>query len=550
MSGQKPSGQIRIIVAQVASRLGEVYANCTCACELIAQARNWNADLIVFPELFLLGYPPEDLLFAPDLPARLRDAEATLAQASAATAQDNGIDIIIGAPSFSNGCVYNSALYFANGALVHRYNKQELPNYGVFDERRYFTSGEDAVVINYGGKRVMLQVCEDSWREQAASHVRMARPDLVITINASPFEYNKLSARRALISGLAMQTGAAWLYVNLYGAQDDLIFDGASFCVDKNGSICGQAREMAAQLWMLDFEDGLWPEAELLPALEEPSRIFQAIALATSNYVRASGAGQVLLGLSGGIDSALCLALAVAALGSEQVTAVIMPYIHTRDISLADARKQAKNLGVKSIELPIHQAVEGVVASLGKSIDWNSASGKLALENIQARCRANLLMALANAQGALVLATSNKSELAMGYGTLYGDMAGAYALLKDLDKQTIYRLARWCNRNQELIVKRIIEREPSAELAPNQLDSDHLPDYELLDHMVRGYIEQRQSGQALTHAASAELVARTLTTIDRNEYKRRQAPLGPKITQLAFGRDRRMPVTNHWQHRI
>lgn len=541
-------GAIRIIVAQVAARLGDVAANCDRACELAARARDWGADLIVFPELFLIGYPPEDLLFAPRLPDKLAAARAQLAQASASTAEGGSVDIVIGSPSFEDGCIYNSALHFSAGKLARIYHKQALPNYGVFDERRYFTPGEEAAIINYRGKRVMLQICEDVWREEAVSEVRLARADLVLTINASPFEYNKLSTRQALVSGLARQTSTAWLYVNLHGSQDDLIFDGASFCVDKFGILAGQAREMAAQLWQLDFVDGEWPQADLLPALDESGRIFQAIAQATRGYVESTGAGRVLIGLSGGVDSALCLALAVAALGVERVTTVIMPYIHTRSISLKDARKQAKKFGVETIELPIHQAVDGVVACLKDSIDWDSEGGQLAMQNIQARCRANLLMALANARGALALNTNNKAELAMGYGTLYGDMAGAYAPLKDLDKQTVYRLARWCNRDGEWIVKRIIDREPSAELAPDQLDSDTLPDYELLDNLVRGYIEQRQSSFDITQAMSGELITSVLTNIDRNEYKRRQAPLGPKITQLAFGRDRRMPIANHWRH--
>ena len=540
---------IRIVVAQLAARLGDVQANCDLACTVNQHVRSWNVDFIIFPELFLTGYPPEDLLFAADMPQKIAEATKQLAAATAPSSTHGpSPTIVIGAPVFANGNIYNSALVFSNGALSNVYHKQALPNYGVFDERRYFTPGKEQTVINYSGKRIMLQICEDLWCEEAASKVRLANADLVIAINASPFEYNKLNTRQALVSRLARQTQTAWLYVNAQGAQDELVFDGSSFCVDRSGMFAGQAREMEAQLWMVESVDGEWPNASLIPSLDISEKIFQVMARALRHYVESTGASQVLLGLSGGVDSAVCLAIAVAALGANRVTAVIMPYIHTRAISTEDALAQAKRMRVDTLELPIHQAVDGIVASLKDTIDWKSEGGKLALQNIQARCRGNLLMALANARGALVLNTSNKTELAMGFSTLYGDLAGAYAPLKDADKHTVYSLARWCNRNTVWILERIISRAPSAELAADQLDSDSLPDYDVLDHLVRGYVEQRQSLKSLEQVADGALVRQVASRIDNNEYKRRQAPIGPKITPIAFGRDRRMPVVNYWVH--
>tara|TARA_B100000929_G_scaffold208090_1_gene165880 strand:- start:56 stop:1396 length:1341 start_codon:yes stop_codon:yes gene_type:complete len=437
-----------------------------------------------------------------------------------------------------------------NGQWLDEYAKQALPNYQVFDEQRYFQPGDTPLVVEHKGARLGILICEDIWQEAPVRQARDAGADILVTLNASPYHQNKPAERLELLEQRASDVGLPLVYVNQIGGQDELVFDGGSCCVDAEGKLAVQAPHWDIWLSPVHFveEQGKWTprqgEVDLDVAPEED--LYSALVTGLRDYVNKSGFKGVVLGLSGGIDSALSLAIAVDALGPQRVHAVMMPYHYTADISKEDAAEQARLLGVSYEVMPIAPMVEAFMDTLAESFEGTERD--TTEENLQSRCRGVLLMALSNKKGLMVLTTGNKSEMAVGYATLYGDMVGGYNAIKDVYKTWVYRLARWRNTENLVIPERVIERPPSAELAPDQQDSDSLPDYDTLDAILVRYIEGDMSAEAIIEAGfSAEDVYKVVKLVDRCEYKRRQAPVGVRVTQRGFGRDRRYPIVNGWQ---
>lgn len=537
---------MRIVIAQQNMLVGDIEGNARRVIEAADEARRLlGADLVVFPELALSGYPPEDLLLRPSLNTRIEEALAEIAAAVVTP-------VVVGYPAVRNGCRYNVAALITPGeAPQHEYFKQCLPNYRVFDEKRYFHAGEQTRVFSLGGCCFALSVCEDIWHPEPAEAARAAGAEMIINLNASPFRRGKHVERVEEVAARARETGVAVLYANLVGGQDELVFDGGSFVVDGAGQVVVQGGFFADALIPVDVsggESGLILEGEKLPVPDEEEQVYRALVLAVRDYVNKNGFRGALLGLSGGIDSALTLALAVDAIGQERVEAVMMPYHYTADISIEDAARQASHLNVAYSTLPIKEPYAAFMSLLAprfadREVDTTE-------ENLQSRCRGVLLMALSNKFGSVVLTTGNKSELAVGYATLYGDMAGGFNVLKDVSKTWVYRLARYRNRlaGDEIIPQRVIDRPPSAELAPDQVDQDSLPDYGELDRILELYVEQDCSAEAVIRAGfDRDTVYRVVRMVDRNEYKRRQGAVGPRITRRAFGKDRRYPITNGWR---
>lgn len=538
---------MRVVMAQKNFHVGDIEANaqrviaaCDEACRLL------GADLVVFPELCLVGYPPEDLLLRPSLNTRI---EEVLAQIGAAIS----VPVLLGYPAVRNGRRYNVAGLLQPGERrpSQEYFKHCLPNYRVFDEKRYFHPGEECLVVEVAGVSVGITLCEDIWHTEPARAACDAGAQLLITLNASPFQRDKHEERLDQVRARVQETGLPVLYCNLVGGQDELVFDGGSFAVSASGELLVQGGFFEEALVPVDVrtdEQGLTLAGEVLPVPEQTDRVYRALVLATRDYVQKNGFRGALLGLSGGIDSALTLAVAVDALGAERVSAVMMPFHYTSSMSLEDAEWQARRLGVHYRVLPIAPAVEAFLDILSEPFADQPVD--TTEENLQARCRGVLLMALSNKGGQLVLTTGNKSEVAVGYSTLYGDMAGGFDVLKDVPKTWVYRLAEYRNSKagEDIIPRRVIERAPSAELAPGQKDQDSLPDYDQLDAILELYVEQDYSAEAVIRAGfDRDTVYRVVRLVDRNEYKRRQGPIGPRVTRRAFGKDRRYPITNGWR---
>lgn len=543
----------KIAWAQTNPLVGAVKANCQAILTLIQEAKSeYQADLIIFPELALTGYPLEDLLFRPNL---YEQVEAALLDIQ--TASDD-ITIVIGHPSrLSNlselktlsGCqAYNTASVFQNQALLGQYHKQCLPNYKVFDERRYFLPGNEAFAFSVNDCRFGLTICEDLWNEAPAKATAKLGINALININASPFHNNKQQERLQLVETTSQAINCPIFYVNLVGGQDELVFDGRSVVTDKTGQTLFEDKAFATSLSCVSFShDIVTAKSQHLtsPARSKDEQdIYQALVMGVRDYVTKNGFKDVVIGLSGGIDSALTLAVAVDALGHEHVEVIMLPSQFTSQLSLNVAAAIAKNLNVQYSEIAIDSIYDSFSQSLaprfaGKAID-------LTEQNLQARARGMLLMAIANKENKLVLSTGNKSELAVGYSTLYGDMAGAYCVLKDVTKHWVYRLSNFVNEQagKELIPQAIIDRPPSAELAPDQLDEDNLPPYHLLDQILEAYVEQNQPREALIAAGfDATVVDRVIRMIKINEYKRFQSPPGPRVTSQGFGKDWRYPMT-------
>ena len=533
---------MKIALAQLNTRVGAIDQNTDRLIETSRRARDeLGADLILFPELTLSGYPPEDLLLHSGLRRRVRDAAARV------LAEVEGITVCFGLPEYVGSEVFNSAFVARDGRMLARHRKWILPNYAVFDEKRYFQSGTEPTVFTCGGVRFGLIVCEDAWYPGPAAACAAEGAEAILVINGSPFHTRQRAARREIVRARTEETGLPVIYLNMVGGQDELVFDGGSFALQRDGSLAFEAPMFAEDLYLLELEakaQGPEIRQQALPAEPDPiATIYRALVTGIHDYVEKNGFPGVILGLSGGIDSALTLAIAVDALGKDRVMAVMMPSRFTSQMSRDDAEAQARTQGVRyetlSIE-PIFEAVTGTLAGLFAGLPVNSTE-----ENIQARCRGILLMALSNKLGHMLLTTGNKSEMAVGYATLYGDMAGGFAPLKDCTKTLVYALASYRNGIGRVIPERVITREPTAELAANQKDSDSLPPYATLDAILEAFIERDQSVDEISAGGfDRATVVRVLQMVKRAEYKRRQAPPGVRISSRAFGRDWRYPITS------
>ena len=542
-TGRRPDHAVlRLVMAQIDLLVGNVSANAGRIIESAQRARDeLNADLIVFPELTLTGYPPEDLLLRPGLQLLVDTALDRI------RAEISGIHMLIGHPEQTSEGRFNTASLIFQGEILARCRKHHLPNYSVFDEKRYFVSGEGFCVANVAGVALGVSICEDIWMPEPARAAADAGAKLLVNMNASPFHTGKGDEREAVVCKRIEETACPVVYVNLVGGQDELVFDGESFVLDASGSTLVRAPACKEGLYPVDFEkaDGLLRPlpGDVAPRVDEVASVYQALVLGVRDYIEKNGFSGAVIGLSGGIDSALVLAIAVDAIGAERVETVMMPSRYTADMSREDAYAEAQALGVDYQEIPIEQPFAAFLDALAEA--FKGAEEDATEENIQARCRGVILMALSNKQGRIVLTTGNKSEMAVGYATLYGDMAGGFAPIKDVPKLLVYRLCEYRNSLTPVIPQRVLERAPSAELAPDQKDEDSLPPYALLDPILEGYIEQDMSIEKLVSQGFDEATVRRIATlVDRNEYKRRQAPPGVRISQRAFGRDRRYPITS------
>ena len=552
---------LSICTAQLNFVVGDLPGNTQKIITAAHEAHAAGAQLLLTPELAVCGYAAEDLFFRPAFLAACDDAVKAVAAACAGL---NGLVVVLGHPQrgapLADGSVpcFNAASVLRHGVVEQTYAKQVLPNYGVFDEPRYFTAaatGQPPCVFDVVGVRVGLLICEDAWHDAPADACAGAGAQLLAVINASPFHAGKVCEREQAMRQRVQRTGLALVYAHLVGGQDELVFDGHSFAMNADGTLAGRAPGFMPKLALAHITQApaaLKIEAEITPEATPEAQLWHALVLAVRDYVGKNGFPGVLLGLSGGMDSALVLAIAVDALGADKVRTVMMPSPYTADISGIDARDMAARMGVRCDEIAIAPAFEAFKTALAE--DFAGRAEDTTEENLQARVRGTLLMALSNKFGAVVLTTGNKSELATGYCTLYGDMAGGFAVIKDVLKTTVYALARWRNAHDPYgsglnpIPERIITRAPSAELRPDQTDQDSLPPYEVLDAIVMGYMENNESIAALiADGFAAADVERVTRLIQINEYKRRQAPLGPRLSRRSFGKDWRYPVTNRFR---
>ncbi|MCK6405147.1 MAG: NAD+ synthase [Rhodocyclaceae bacterium] len=530
---------LKIAIAQFNATLGDLAGNAAKIADLAARARAAGADLLLTPELALCGYPPEDLLLRPDF-YRACDREL-----DALARRVEGIAIIVGHPEERNGRRYNAATLLQDGCRVATYYKQLLPNYEVFDEERYFDAGETACVVAINGVRCGINICADIWEAGSAEAAHAAGAELLLVLNASPYHLDKHEDRAAVLRERIAATGMPAVYANLVGGQDELVFDGGSFVLDAHGREACRLPQFEEALEVVEVINGQPQAGILAPHLSLEAQVYAALVLGVRDYIGKNGFPGAIIGLSGGIDSALTLAVAVDALGADRVRAVMMPSPYTADISLDDSRQMVKTLGVRYDEIAIAPAMQVYEDMLAK--EFAGLASDTTEENLQARIRGNLLMALSNKTGALVLTTGNKSEMAVGYCTLYGDMAGGFAVIKDVFKTFVYRLSRWVNREREIIPERIITRPPSAELKPGQTDQDSLPPYEVLDAIMHAYMERDESPREIVARGYAEADVRRVVRLLRiAEYKRRQAPVGIRVTQRGFGKDWRYPITNRY----
>jgi len=532
--------RLRIALGQLNLLVGDVSGN---AAKMIAAAKRardeLKADVVLFPELALTGYPPEDLLLRPDLSVRVELALGEMLR------NISGIDVILGYPKRQYGKLFNAASLLRGGKVTATYFKHCLPNYGVFDEKRYFAEGSDPCVLDIRGTPVGITICEDVWERGPVEQAVGAGAQLMFNLNASPYHRKKGQERFEVVARRARNNGVPIVYLNLVGGQDELVFDGDSFVVDARGEMTQRAPAFVEGLYLVETDtDSQAPiPGQIMPELSEEESVYSALVLGVRDYVGKNGFAGVVIGLSGGIDSALTLCIAADAIGASQIEAVMMPSPFTAPMSIEDARVQALTLGVKYSFIPIDRLFEAFREVLKE--EFKGMKADTTEENIQARIRGTLLMAISNKTRKMLLTTGNKSEMAVGYATLYGDMAGGFAAIKDVPKMLVYRLAEYRNKIKPVIPQRVFERAPSAELAPNQKDSDSLPPYSVLDPIIERSVEHDQSIDDIIAAGfDAESVRRVVAMIDRNEYKRRQAAPGVRITPRAFGRDRRYPITS------
>jgi NAD+ synthase (glutamine-hydrolysing) len=540
-----------IALAQVNFKVGDIDGNLERISSAIAEAKARNADnkalMVVFSELGLIGYPPEDLLLRPSLQHRIEEALLHVSSLS------DDITIVVGYPWSEKGQLFNMAGVWQNGEQVARYAKRCLPNYQVFDEQRYFTPGDEVCIFEWLGHKVGLTICEDIWHEHPIAESKAAGAELMVNINASPFHAGKLQQRHELLSDHAKNHQLPIVYVNQVGGQDELVFDGASFVVDAKGEVVACAPEHESDVLLVDFDESLQVQSEhKLFAKPELASIYDTLVLGVRDYIEKNRFKGIVLGLSGGIDSALTLAIAVDAIGKDRVEAVMMPFKYTSSMSMEDAKLEADALGVSYKVLPIEPMYNAFMLALKD--EFAGLAADTTEENLQARCRGVMLMAISNKKGYMVITTGNKSEMAVGYATLYGDMVGGYSALKDVYKTIVFQLSRYRNElavsqgEAEIIPERVITRPPSAELAPDQVDEDSLPPYAILDQILEYYIEGDMSvDKIIAKGFTREDVTRITRLVDLSEYKRRQAPVGVRITSRGFGRDRRYPITNGWK---
>ena len=533
----------KIALAQFSPHIGNIEANAQKMLDQINEAKKQKADLIVFPELSTVGYPAEDLLLRPSLAKRTQKAFELLSQVK-------DIVVVFGfVNQTEDGQRYNAAAVMKDGQVLGIYNKQNLPNYGVFDEKRYFSEGQQHLVFEYLGHKFGVLICEDAWSLNTVHQLSQLNVETVLVLNASPYEVGKPQHRLTTMGELAKQLHINLVYTNQVCGQDDLIFDGTSFVINQDGTTALQAPSFKEDLYYAEYaaEQKAFKVTTITPILDTMAEIYQGLVLATRDYIQRSGFAGVILGLSGGIDSALTLAIAVDAIGADKVQAVMMPYSYTAQISIEDAAAQAKNMGVTFGIAEINPVVNSFMHTLYPF--FGNSPADATEENLQARARGTLLMALSNKFGNLVLSTGNKSELAVGYCTLYGDMAGGYAVLKDVYKTIVFELAKYRNSLSDtpVIPKRVITRPPSAELRPDQKDQDSLPPYDILDAILYAYIEEDMSqDDIIAKGFEKAVVEKVIHLVDRNEYKRRQGAIGPRISSRAFSRERRYPIVNGW----
>jgi NAD+ synthase (glutamine-hydrolysing) len=565
--------RIRVAAAQLNVVVGDLDGNAARILEAYDAAEAAECDLVVFPELTVTGYPPEDLLLRPSFVARANEMLDKIATRTARAAA------VIGFPELAHD-LHNAAAVCANGRVHGVYRKRLLPNYAVFDEQRYFVAPREPLpLFEIGGVKVGVSICEDAWTPTGPILAEAeGGAELIVNLNASPYYAQRLAERESMLATRAADAAVPIVYANLVGGQDELVFDGASLVFDEKGALFARAKQFRTDLLVVDVDvrdasrtrardrrrqvealplpvthvSGPRPEGRRIePRIEPPllpvHEVYEALVLGTRDYVRKNGFSDVLVGLSGGVDSALVAAIAVEALGPEHVVGVLMPSRYSSAHSIADAEALVANLGIRSYTVPIepaHASFEAMLAPL-----FEGTAPNLAEENVQARVRGNVLMTISNKFGWMVLTTGNKSEMATGYATLYGDMAGGFAVIKDVPKTLVYALCNDLNERtgREVIPQNVIDKPPSAELAPGQLDSDSLPPYDVLDPIIEGYVEDDLSvGELVARGHDAELTRRVARLVDRNEYKRRQAAPGVRVSPKAFGKDRRLPITNRW----
>jgi len=527
---------MKVAIAQINCMVGDIAGNVAKMIASAAQASAQGATLLVTPELSLCGYPPEDLLLRDDF---LQACDTALNQLSASL---QGITAIVGHPHQVGDVCYNAASVLQNGKIIATYHKHQLPNYSVFDEKRYFAAGSEALVFEHEGVKIGVLICADGWESAPALLAKSAGAELLIAINASPFHIEKQLTRLDVLRARVAETKLPIIYANMVGGQDELVFDGGSFVLNTTGDLTQQLATFEPALAIVEFNNSQPIPAKITPHLSAEASVYQALTLGLQDYVKKNGFPGVVLGLSGGVDSALTLAIAVDALGAENVHAVLMASEFTANMSVDDAVKMANLLGVKYSLIPIASLFEHFRSAL--STEFSGLPFDTTEENLQARIRGMLLMALSNKFGSIVVTTGNKSEIAVGYCTLYGDMAGGFALLKDVPKTLVYKLCDYRNAISPAIPPRIITRPPSAELRENQLDQDSLPPYTILDGIIEAYVENDKSrADIIGMGYQAADVSRVIKLIDRNEYKRRQSPVGVRISHRGFGKDRRYPIT-------
>lgn len=535
--------KISIGIVQENPIVGDIEGNLQLAINSIDKlSKQSSPDIFLFTEMFITGYPPEDLILRDDLLDASYEAVEKLCEVKPESF------IVIGYPKKEGDSIFNCAGVLRNKSVITEYKKQELPNYEVFDEKRYFQSGKGPGIFEVNGLRVGLSVCEDIWHENVIKQLHEKKTDLILNINASPFHLDKIKERKVLISGHAINYSLPIVYANQVGGQDELVFDGTSMAMDGEGQQILQLEKFKEDYKIVNFtsdqEGKLSSEKrEEIPEDKELEEVYKALVLGAKDYIQKNNFPGVLIGSSGGIDSALTAAIAADAIGPEKVRTFMLPFKFTSDMSVEDSEKLAVNLGIKHSVIPIGDIYESFADSLED--EFSGLEPDITEENLQSRCRGVILMALSNKSGELVLTTGNKSETAVGYSTLYGDTAGGFGVLKDVPKTLVYELSRYRNTISHVIPDRIIDRPPSAELAPDQQDSDSLPDYAILDKIIELYVEQDKSKVEIEESGiDKSMVDRVIRLIDLSEYKRRQAPLGVKITSRGFGKDRRYPITN------